>query len=197
MKEVVIASNNEGKIIEFKNLLKDLPIKITTQADYNLESVPETGLTFIENAIIKARHVCARTGLPAIADDSGLEVDVLKGAPGIYSARYAGEKSNATDNVQKLLNNLKNIENRRGNFYCALVYMRHETDPAPIIAEAAWHGEILTQPNGDGGFGYDPVFYVPEENCSAAELDQKTKNKLSHRGKAMQILLEKIKKELR
>jgi len=155
-----------------------------------VEDVPETGTTFVENAIIKARHAAKVTGLPAIADDSGLVVDALGGAPGIYSARFAGVNATDSDNIDKLLSELAGSDNRKAHFFCTLVFMRHAGDPVPLVSQGKWEGEILKSREGDGGFGYDPVFNVPSHNCTAAQLDKAEKNRISHRGNALAILLE-------
>ncbi|WP_085247692.1 XTP/dITP diphosphatase [Gilliamella mensalis] len=195
MQKIVLATNNQGKVNELQKLLADAGFDIIAQSQFNVPDANETGLTFIENAILKARHTAKLTGLPAIADDSGLAVDALDGQPGIYSARYAGEHGNDASNNQKLLNALQNIpkEKRTAYFYCALVFMRHENDPTPIICLGKWHGLILNEEQGDGGFGYDPLFYVPELNCTAAQLTKEQKSQLSHRGQALKQLITKIK----
>jgi XTP/dITP diphosphohydrolase len=189
--KVVLASNNAGKVREFRELLKDFHIDLIPQADLGVEEVEETGLSFIENAIIKARHAAKITGLPALADDSGLAVDALRGSPGIYSARYAGAQATAEDNIQKLLAELKEVpeKNRTASFHCVLVYMSHSLDPTPLICDGKWPGMVLHAPRGDAGFGYDPIFYVPSEHKTAAELPGHIKNKISHRGIALQSLL--------
>jgi len=164
------------------------------QKAFTSEEAVEDGLSFVENAIKKARFAAKASGLPAIADDSGIEVDVLDGQPGIYSARYAGNNATDQENVEKLLDALADIpgEQRSARFQCLMVYLRHENDPVPVICQGSWEGKILTSPQGENGFGYDPVFFVPEENCSAAELTAAKKNSLSHRGKALQQLVEKL-----
>lgn len=189
-RQVVIATNNMGKLREFRQLLAELPLAILPQSDFGLSAAEETGLSFVENAILKARHACAGTGLPAIADDSGLAVDALRGAPGIYSARYSGENDDEANN-RLLLENLKHIpENQRSaRFHCALAYLRYTEDPCPIICQASWEGQILFEARGDNGFGYDPLFYLPLSGCSSAELPAEQKNRISHRGQAMQKLL--------
>lgn len=188
---IVFASNNPGKIREIGQLLADRNLEVLPQNNFDVPEIEETGLTFVENAILKARNAAHHTGLPAIADDSGLEVDALEGAPGIYSARFAGIGATDEDNLKKLLQELKDIaeEKRTARFQCLLVYMRHENDPTPLICQGTWEGRILFAPRGSGGFGYDPVFYVPEYNCASAELAPADKNRLSHRGKALQQLL--------
>ncbi len=194
MNKIVLASGNKGKLKEFSEILAEFGITVLPQSQFNVEEVPETGTTFVENAIIKARHAAKVTGLAAIADDSGLEVDLLGGAPGIYSARYAGEDANATDNYLKLLAALKDSpEQRRARFQCILVYMRHADDPTPIICQAAWEGKIGFEAKGENGHGYDPIFIPEQHECTAAELSCEEKNALSHRGKAMQLLLAELK----
>ncbi len=193
-KRIVLASNNVGKVREINQLLEHSAIEVLPQAQFDIEDAVEDGLTFVENAIIKARHAAKLSGLPAIADDSGIEVDALNGAPGIYSARFAGEGSSDEENLLKLLNELKSVpeEQRSARFQCLMVYMRHAEDPTPIICQGTWEGRILTAPQGENGFGYDPVFFVPEQQCSSAELDAATKNSLSHRGKALQQLIAQL-----
>ena len=190
-KRVVLASSNKGKLREINQLLEGLHVVVLPQNQLGVSDADETGLTFVENAIIKARHAAQLTGLPAIADDSGLEVDVLHGAPGIYSARYSGAGAQDADNLSLLLKNLKDIpeDRRSARFQCLMVYMRHAKDPTPIICQGTWEGRILLEPVGDNGFGYDPVFYVPQEGCSAAQLSSEVKNRLSHRGQALSQLL--------
>jgi XTP/dITP diphosphohydrolase len=176
---------------ELEALLAPLEMSLTLQSDLGVPGVVEAGTTFVENAILKARHASAASGLPSIADDSGLLVDVLDGAPGVYSARYAGANATDESNVAKLLRTLSDVpeDQRRAHFHCTTVFLSHAADPAPLIGEGRWHGSILLQPRGGGGFGYDPVFYVEEYRCSSAELPAATKNALSHRGKAMRALL--------
>lgn len=190
MKKIVLATGNQGKVREMADLLSDFGFDVVAQSEFNVSDVAETGTTFVENAIIKARHAAKETGLPAIADDSGLEVDYLNGAPGIYSARYAGEDASDQDNIDKLLEAMQGVadEQRTARFHCVLVLMRHENDPTPLICHGQWEGRILTAQSGDNGFGYDPVFLVPEENCASAELEPARKKQLSHRGKALQKL---------
>lgn len=192
--KIVFASHNAGKIHELQALLNEFNLNVIPQNELNVSEVPETGLTFVENALIKARHACQVTGLPAMADDSGLEVDALHGKPGIYSARYAGEKANATDNIQKLLQELTNVpaDRRQARFHCVLVYLNHAEDPTPLICHGVWQGMILDTPTGSKGFGYDPVFFDPEQKSSAAELPLEIKNRISHRGKALRMLMEKL-----
>ncbi len=192
MQKLVIASNNAGKLREFQLLLAPLGIDILTQAQLGISEAEEPHCTFVENALAKARHASRESGLPALADDSGICVDALGGAPGVYSARYAGEPKSDARNNQALLDALENQTNRRAHYYCVLVFVRHPDDPQPLIAEGEWHGEILTAPQGDGGFGYDPLFLVPEFNRTAAQLEREQKHAISHRGKAMQVLLQKL-----
>jgi len=196
MSKIVLASNNPGKAREFSQLLAGLDIQVVPQSDFNVEEVEETGLTFVENAILKARNAARHTGLPAIADDSGIEVDALNGAPGIYSARFAGPGATDTDNLNKLIGDLAAINNapRTARFQCLMVYMRHADDPTPLICQGTWEGEIIDAPRGNNGFGYDPVFFVPPEQCTAAELTSDRKNSLSHRGQALACLLDKLSK---
>ncbi len=187
MEKVVLATGNKKKVEELNTLLADLNYAVVPQSKSNVESVPETGTTFVENAIIKARHAARITGLPAIADDSGIEVDALLGRPGVYSARYAGEDASDQDNLEKLLEEMNGVPPvlRTARYWCVLVYMRHADDPTPIICQASWEGSLATEPSGENGFGYDPIFNVPDLDCTAAELEPATKNRLSHRGKAL------------
>ena len=191
MKDIVLASSNPGKVREINQVLADLDVVVRPQGEFNVIDAEETGLTFVENAILKARNAAHYTGLPAIADDSGLEVDALAGAPGIYSARYAGAGASDRQNLEKLLHALKEIpeEKRSARFQCLMVYMRHANDPTPLICQGSWEGRILTSARGSNGFGYDPVFYVPTHDCASAELPAETKNFLSHRGQALRQLL--------
>lgn len=194
-KELVLASGNPGKLAEFQHMLGELGWKVLPQSEFKVSEVAETGLSFVENAIIKARHACAATGLPAIADDSGLEVDALGGAPGIYSARFSGEGATDARNNAKLIEALAEVPEgqRSARYQCVLVYMRHHRDPTPLIAQGLWEGSILHSPKGDGGFGYDPLFWVPNLKCTAAELDKQEKNRISHRALAMQALFARLK----
>ncbi|MFO1369333.1 MAG: RdgB/HAM1 family non-canonical purine NTP pyrophosphatase [Marinagarivorans sp.] len=191
MGDVVLASNNAGKVVEFQQLLAGVGFTIVPQSQFNLASVEETGLSFVENAILKARHAAAATGLAALADDSGIEVDALKGAPGIYSARFAGVDATDAENNAHLLTQLAGVPEhlRTARYQCVLVYMRHALDPMPLICSASWEGRILTAPQGEGGFGYDPLFWLPDLNCTSAQLPKAHKNHISHRGKAMAALL--------
>ncbi len=192
MKNIVLASRNAGKLKELQALLSDTGVQLTSQADLDIDSPEETGLTFIENALIKARAVSGASGLPAIADDSGLVVPVLGGAPGIHSARYAGTHGDDQANNELLIRNLAGVEDRRAYFYCALVLLTHDNDPTPFVATAAWHGSIIDEPRGDGGFGYDPHFVVEGRAETSAELDSTEKNRLSHRGQAVASLVDHL-----
>lgn len=196
--KIVFASNNQGKIRELQSLLMPFDLDITPQAEFGVDDIEETGLTFVENAILKARHASLQTGLAAIADDSGLSVPALNGAPGIYSARFAGLPSNSAANIQKLLTAMQDLpESKRHAFFqCVLVYLASAEDPTPLICHGVWHGTILTKSQGTDGFGYDPVFFVPTENKTAAELPLEIKNQLSHRGKALIMLMEKLHEKL-
>lgn len=191
MTTLVLATGNKGKVRELQGRLSSLGISVLAQTELGVAEVAETGLTFIENALIKARNACKHTGKPAIADDSGLVVPALQGAPGLYSARYAGAEASDADNIKLLLANMETLtgEQRQAAFYCSLVYLRHETDPAPLIAVGSWAGNILLQPQGQQGFGYDPVFWLPELGLSAAELSPELKHQHSHRGKALSQLI--------
>ena len=192
MQKVVLATGNPGKVRELAELLSAFGLDIVAQTDLGVESAEETGLTFIENAILKARHAAQITGLPAIADDSGLAVDALGGAPGIYSARYAGEEASDQQNLEKLLQALENVPDgqRQAKFHCVLVYLRHAEDPTPLVFHGSWQGEITRATAGAGGFGYDPIFFVPALGKTAAELSKAEKGAVSHRGKALTLLLE-------
>ena len=196
-KTVVLASNNDGKVREFNALLAGIDFEIVPQSRHGVPEIEETGLTFVENAILKARNAAGHARLPALADDSGLEVDALNGAPGIYSARYAGPGASDGENLTKLLSMLNGIPEaqRTARFQCVLVYMRHELDPTPLIVQGTWEGRILTEPRGRGGFGYDPVFFVPTHGCASAELAPEAKNALSHRGQALQKLLAEFRRQ--
>ena len=191
MKEIVLASSNPGKVREINQLLAMLDLHVQPQSEFGVVDIEETGLSFVENAILKARHAAQHTGLPAIADDSGIEVDALNGAPGIYSARFAGEHASDQANLEKLLAELDGLPEaqRSARFQCLMVFMRHANDPTPLICQGTWEGRILTAARGENGFGYDPVFYVPTHDCSSAELPAEVKNALSHRGQALHKLL--------
>ncbi|MET1218792.1 MAG: RdgB/HAM1 family non-canonical purine NTP pyrophosphatase [Glaciecola sp.] len=190
--EIVLASGNQGKLAEFADLFASFSIKVSPQGAFSVEDVPETGTTFVENAIIKARHAAKVTGLPAIADDSGLCVSALGGAPGIYSSRYSGVNASDENNITKLLQALENTSDRSAYFICVLVFMRHADDPTPLICEGRWHGQIAQAKAGDGGFGYDPIFYCPTLQRHAAECDKALKATVSHRAQALQLLLAKM-----
>ncbi len=190
-KNIVLASNNPGKVREINQMLAGLHLTVKPQSEFGVPEAEETGLTFVENALLKARNASRLTGLPAIADDSGIEVDVLNGAPGIYSARFAGKGASDEQNLRKLLTDLAAVaeEERTARFQCLMVYLRHEFDPTPVICQGTWEGRILFEPRGSNGFGYDPIFFVPTHNCSSAELPPEVKNKLSHRGQALRALV--------
>jgi len=190
VQKIVLASNNKGKLREFNDMFSSMSINVLPQSEFDIEEVEESGLSFVENAILKARNAALHSGLPAIADDSGIEVDALQGAPGIYSARFAGVGASDAENVEKLLRDLNGVPTaeRSARFQCLLVYMRHAKDPTPVICQGTWEGLILEAPQGDNGFGYDPVFFVPEKNCSSAQLSADVKHSMSHRGKALQLL---------
>ena len=191
MQTMVLASSNTKKLAELQSLLNDLSWEVLPQSAFNIPDAVEDGASFIENAIIKARHAAQISGLPALADDSGLAVDALSGNPGIYSARFAGEHGNDAANNQKLLDVLLEVpeEKRTAQFHCVLVLMRHAQDPVPVVCHGVWHGRILFAPRGENGFGYDPLFWVPTHQRSSAELSAAEKNRISHRGQAMQMLL--------
>ncbi|MBA2653668.1 MAG: RdgB/HAM1 family non-canonical purine NTP pyrophosphatase [Gammaproteobacteria bacterium] len=192
--KIIFASSNQGKIKEINALIRQSAIEVIPQVEMGVPDIAETGLTFIENALIKARNATELTKLPAMADDSGLVVPILNGEPGIFSARYAGEAGDHTKNITKLLTKLQDVppEKRIAYFYCVIVMLRHKDDPCPIICEGIWHGSILMQPKGEKGFGYDPIFYVADYNCSAAELTMEVKNEISHRGQAMTDLIQQL-----
>jgi len=190
LKKLVIASNNKGKLREIGELLAPLAIDVAPQSEFNISEADEPHVTFVENALAKARHASRCSGLPALADDSGICVSALGGAPGVNSARYAGEPKSDERNNQKLVESLKNQTDRRAYYYCVIVLVRHADDPQPIIADGSWHGEIIDQPRGSGGFGYDPYFYLPELGKTSAELTPEQKNKISHRGQALAKLVE-------
>lgn len=191
MTEIVVATGNQGKLKEISQVLSPLGFVVKGQKEFDIPSPEETGLSFVENAILKARHTARLTGRAALADDSGLEVDALAGQPGIYSARYAGVDGDDAANNEKLLQALADVPEaqRSARFQCVMVYMRHAEDPTPLICQGTWEGRIALAPSGSNGFGYDPLFYVPEQNCAAAELPPEIKNKLSHRGQALKKLV--------
>ena len=192
MKKLVLASNNAKKMKELNALLAPLGFEVIPQGQLGIPEAEEPHCTFVENALAKARHAAQHSGLPALADDSGLCVEALHGAPGVLSARYAGDPKSDARNNEKLLTRLKGHTNRKAHFYCVLVLVRAANDPQPIIAEGEWSGEILPEQQGEGGFGYDPLFFVPEFGQTAAEMDAETKNQVSHRGRAMQKLIERL-----
>jgi len=192
--KIVLASGNAGKIKELQQMLAGLHVQVVPQRELDIDDIEETGLCFVENAILKARHAASISGMPAIADDSGLEVDLLQGAPGIFSARFSGEDASDRDNNQKLLDLLGDapLHQRTARYQCVIVFMRHANDPTPIICQGSWEGYIAFTEKGDGGFGYDPLFYVQDLNCHAAEIDKQQKNLISHRGIAMRELLKQL-----
>ncbi len=194
MNRLVLASGNPGKLRELSALLGDLGYELSAQSEFDVPEVAETGTTFVENAIIKARHAAALTGLPALADDSGIEVDALAGAPGVYSARFAGPGSSDADNNALLLEKLRDIppDRRSARYRAVIVLMHHAADPSPLICEGSWEGMIRLEPAGTGGFGYDPYFYLPELGCTSAELSAEDKNRLSHRGQALAELKRRL-----
>lgn len=198
MKRVVLASGNPGKIRELTALLHPIGVEVMPQSQWPIEECEETGLTFVENAILKARNAARHTGLPALADDSGIEVDYLRGQPGIYSARYAGPGGDDRKNNEKLLRALQDLppEKRTARFRCVMVFLEHAEDPSPIIAEGDWEGRIAEAESGSGGFGYDPLFYLPDRGCTSAELPEAEKNQLSHRGQAVRAMAERLTRRL-
>ncbi len=191
---MVLATSNAGKLREIRQILSGIDISVFPQSEFEIPDADETGITFIENALIKARHASRLAGLPAIADDSGLEVDALDGAPGVWSACYAGQGATDAANLEKLLLNLKDIPDaRRGaRFHCLMVYLKHPDDPTPIVCHGVWEGRVLFEPRGENGFGYDPIFFVPTHDCSSAQLPPEVKNALSHRGQALRQLLQRL-----
>ncbi len=195
--QIVLASGNAGKLREIQDMFNDsgLDFDLIPQSDFNVPEIPETGLSFVENALLKARNASEHTGLPALADDSGIAVDALDGAPGIYSARYADEGASDEDNLLKLIDVIKDLEedDRTAQFVCLMVYVRGAGDPVPVIVEGIWQGRVIDEARGNNGFGYDPMFYVPSHDCTSAELDPETKNQLSHRGQALRKLVTKLK----
>lgn len=195
MNKLVLASNNAGKLREFAQLLATLDFEVLPQAHFNVPEAEEPHFTFVENALAKARHAARLTGLPALADDSGICVSALGGEPGVHSARYAGEPKSDERNNQKVIAELQGKADRRAHYVCVLVFVRHADDPQPVIAEGEWHGEIIDTPRGENGFGYDPYFLVPEKGLTAAELPAADKNAMSHRGKALRRLIEQLKEK--
>lgn len=194
MNRLVIASGNPGKLREIARILAPLGIEAVPQSQFDVPDCPEPHLTFVENCLAKARHASTHSRLPALADDSGICVEALGGAPGVLSARYAGEPKSDARNNEKLIAELRDKPNRRAHYTCVMVYVRHPDDPEPLIAEGRWYGEIIDTPRGQGGFGYDPYFLVPQFGKTGAELDQDTKNAVSHRGQALRDLVEKLKR---
>ena len=193
MKKLVIASNNAGKLREFQRMLSPLGIEVLTQSQLGISEAEEPHCTFVENALAKARHVSRASGLPALADDSGICVEALNGAPGVISARYAGDNPKSdTRNNEKLMQDMQGVMNRRAHYYCVLVLVRHADDPQPLIAEGEWQGEIFHEKRGEGGFGYDPMFWLPQFGKTAAELSHDEKAKVSHRAKALQVLMQRF-----
>lgn len=194
MKEIVLATGNLHKVGEISAILAPIGLTVLPQSRFGVTSAEETGTTFVENAIIKARNAAVQTGLPAMADDSGIEVDALLGQPGIYSSRYAGEEGNDQKNLEKLLEAMREVEapRRTCRYWCVMVFMRHAKDPTPVICQASWEGSLATTPRGTGGFGYDPVFLLPEGDLTAAELSPERKNQLSHRGKALRMMFDRL-----
>ena len=191
MKKIILATSNLGKVRELNSMLEG-QYNVVSQIDMKVQEVPETGASFIENALIKARNASSQSQLPALADDSGLVVDALNGEPGIYSARYAGENATDEDNIVKLLSRMDDEDDRGASFWCAMVFVRHAGDPEPIIVEKSWEGQILRELKGHNGFGYDPIFYLPELNCTSAQLSAEEKNRKSHRGQALQEILKHL-----
>jgi XTP/dITP diphosphohydrolase len=197
VKQLVLASGNPGKLRELSAILDELGYQLHAQSEFGVDEVAETGTTFVENAIIKARHAATITGLPALADDSGIEVDALDGAPGVYSARFAGANADDAANNALLVDKLRNVPpaERRARYRAVIVLMRHAADPSPLICEGSWEGMIQLDPAGDGGFGYDPYFFLPDLGCTSAQLSASEKNRLSHRGAALQELKRKLKEQ--
>ena len=194
--KIVLASGNPGKVREIRRILGEFGVEIVPQTDLGVGDADETGASFVENALIKARHASLMTGLPAIADDSGIEVDALHARPGVWSARYAGENASDQDNNNKMIEELEGVpeEERTARYQCLIVFMRDHTDPVPIITQGSWEGRILQAPSGEGGFGYDPIFYVPTHECSGGELPLEVKNTISHRAIALNAMLEEFRK---
>lgn len=194
MKKIILASSNKGKLAEIQWLLRELPIELIPQAALNIPDIEETGQTFVENALLKARNAARLSGLPALADDSGLAVDCLKGAPGVYSARYAGKGATDADLIQNLLKEMQKAgcDCRKARYHCVMALLNNPIEPAPLICHGVWEGEILPAGRGRQGFGYDPVFYIPSHDCSAAELSPAEKNRISHRSRAMEQLIKSL-----
>ena len=192
MKKLVLASNNPGKLREFSQMLATIDFEVLPQGQLGVSEAEEPHFTFVENALAKARHAARLTGLPAMADDSGICVSALGGEPGVHSARYAGEPKSDDRNNQKVIAELAGKSDRRAHYVCVLVFVHHADDPQPIITEGEWHGEVIDTAQGENGFGYDPYFWVPEKNCTAAQLSSDDKNAMSHRGKALRLLMERL-----
>ena len=192
MKKLVLASNNPGKLREFAQMLAQLDFEVLPQAQFDVPDAEEPHFTFVENALAKARHAARLTGLPAMADDSGICLSALGGEPGVHSARYAGEPKSDQRNNERMLAELAGQADRRAHYVCVLVFVRHADDPQPVIAEGEWHGEIIDTPQGENGFGYDPYFWVPEKGCTVAQMAAEDKNAMSHRGKALRLLIEQL-----
>ena len=196
MKKLVLASNNPGKLREFAQMLAPLDFEVLPQAQFNVPEAEEPHFTFVENALAKARHASRLTGLPAMADDSGICLSALGGEPGVHSARYAGEPKSDERNNQKMIADLEGTADRRAHYVCVLVLVRHADDPQPVIAEGEWHGEIISTPQGENGFGYDPYFWVPEKGCTVAQMPADDKNAMSHRGKALRRLIKQLQEKM-
>jgi len=196
MKKLVLASNNAGKLREFAQMLATIDFEVLPQAQFNVPEAEEPHVTFVENALAKARHAARLTGLPALADDSGICITALGGAPGVWSARFAGEPKSDERNNQKMIADLQGKSDRRAHYVCVLVLVRHADDPQPLIAEGEWHGEIVATPQGENGFGYDPYFWLPQRGCTVAQLPAAEKNAVSHRGVALQKLIEQLRSRL-
>ncbi|MBS1171034.1 MAG: hypothetical protein H6R01_1952 [Burkholderiaceae bacterium] len=194
--KIVLASNNAGKLAELSQMLTPLGFELHTQSEFGVPEADEPFGTFIENALAKARHASRLTGLPALADDSGICASALGGEPGVHSARYAGEPKSDARNNEKLVASLASHEDKSANYYCVLVYVRHAADPQPLIADGSWKGEVIAAPRGQGGFGYDPHFWLPQQQCTAAELSSDEKNRRSHRGQALVAMVEKLRSSL-
>jgi XTP/dITP diphosphohydrolase len=192
--KLIVATSNSGKLREMRSILAPLAIEVIPQSEFNISDAEEPHCTFVENALAKARHASRETGLPAVADDSGICVDALGGAPGVYSARFAGEPKSDTRNNEELLESLRGESNRRAYYYCAMVLVLRHDDPQPLIAEGVWHGEVLREPRGNGGFGYDPLFLIPALGLTGAELPPEQKNRISHRALALHALVEKLRR---
>ncbi|MGN1356194.1 MAG: RdgB/HAM1 family non-canonical purine NTP pyrophosphatase [Succinivibrionaceae bacterium] len=192
---IVLATGNKHKVKEINDILQTINLTVVPQNSLQVTEAPETGTTFVENAIIKARNAALQTGLPALADDSGIEVDALNGEPGVYSSRYSGANATDQSNLNKLIENIREIDpaKRTARYWCVMVFMKHAKDPTPIICQACWEGKLITEPKGTNGFGYDPIFWIEDRKATAAEISLEEKNSLSHRAQALKLLLEKLK----